>query len=293
MTRGVHRRTDATDPFLADLRGWAQVLPPAGRFTHLTAATLHGLWLPPLPPGIPVFAAIPQEQGRPVRPGLTVLRPSRLEPAVLVAGVEVDPPERTLLTLARHLSELDLTVLVDSALHAGLTDVAGLARCATGRQRGAPRLRRVLAWVDGRSESAWETMLRRLHELCGVRVEPQVEVRDDDGTFVARGDLRLVGTRVLHEYDGGHHLEVSRQQADLRRARGLVRAGWIRRGYTAGDLLHRASGVLRDADDSLGRPHDPARVAAWHEQLRASCFTPAGRFALLGRLGLATDRTQR
>ena len=196
----------------------------------------------------------------------------------------MDPPAQTVLTLSRDLAELDVLVLVDSALQLGLVSLEQLREVASGRRRGAPVLRRVLDRADGRSESPWETLLRALHVALEVPVEPQHVVHDEHGTFVARGDLRLHRTRTLHEYDGGDHLTPDQQRRDLRRARHLERAGWVRRGYTSQDVLHRAVTVLRDADASTGRPHDPSRVRAWHDQLRPSCFTAAGRSRLAARL---------
>lgn len=284
VTHGAHRLTTADDPFHAELTAWARVLPPSTRFTHVTAARLWGLWLPPLPAGLPVFVACDPTGTRPRRAGLHVLRPTCSRPVSTLAGLPVDPVEQTLLAACRHLSELDCLVMVDSALAAGLTTPTTLLATAAVRARGAPRLRGVVARCDARAESAWETMLRVLHQSVGAEVEPQYEVLDAHGSFVARGDLRLVGHRVLHEYDGAVHRTPEQHRADLRRSRRLAREEWTRRGYTSEDLLGRAVGVLRDVDLTLRREHDPTRVRTWHEQLRPSCFSAAGRAALVRRL---------
>lgn len=148
-------------------------------------------------------------------------------------------------------------------------------------------LRQALDLADGRSESPWETLLRMLHRWCGIEVEPQYCLLDDDGTLAARADLWLCGTNALHEYDGSHHLTRPRQRKDLARARRIGNRTWIRRGYTSSDVLHQAVGILRDADLSLGREHRPERIRAWHELLADSCFTPSGQPRLLDRLGRA------
>lgn len=284
VTRGVHRLAAVEAPFLVELRAWAEVLPPSARFTHLTAARLHGLWLPPLPRGIPVTVATPAHASRPQRRGLRVLRPTTSAEPVLVHGLPTASPAEAILAAGRDLGLLDLLVLVDSALHRGCVSLAELHRVARGRRRGAPLLRAVLEQTDGRSESPWETLLRALHGALGVDVVPQHVVLDEAGAFVARGDLWLAGTRTLHEYDGGDHLTREQQREDLRRARRLERSGWTRRGYTSDDVLHRSVTILADIDRSLGRPHDPTRVRDWHALLRASCFTPSGRAALRRRL---------
>lgn len=284
VTRGAHRLRTASDPFAAELGAWTTILPKGAVFTHHTAARLWGWWLPPLPDDLPVVVQVPPDGPRPVRPGIRAIRsPLLVEPTVL-RGVPVAGALDVLLALSRDLSELDLLMSVDAALASSCADGAALRGVAQLRRRGTPRLRRVLARADSRSESAWETVLRELHRTVDVPVTPQFVVRDDAGAFVARGDLRLDGTQVLHEYDGHHHLEVSRQRADLRRQRRLLEAGWDRRGYTKDDLLHRAVTVLRDADHSLGRTHDPSRVKAWHDVLRTSALTAAGRARLAARL---------
>jgi hypothetical protein len=190
-----------------------------------------------------------------------------------------------LLTCARDLTTLDLVVLADNALHLGHVSMAELAEAAARRRRGAPALRRALALVDGRAESPYESLLRVLHTSCGVDVVPQYELRDDRGGFVARADLWLVGTTALHEYDGGDHLEVRQQRKDLARARRIGNQTWVRRGYTARDVRHQGIGILRDADLSLGRPHDPTRIRVWHRLIADSLFTASGRGRLHRRLG--------
>lgn len=286
MTRGAIRRIESEDSFVAELRAWACVLPTYAPFTHVTAARLWGLWLPPLPQDVPVVVQVPPGATKPERPGLRTIRSEAFGPPTELHGLSVAGLPDVLLSLCRDLSDLDVLVVVDSALHLGLVDRERLLEVCGRRRRGVVRLRRVVGLSDARSESPWETLLRELHRQVGARVTPQYEIRGAHGEFVARGDLRLDGVQVLHEYDGSHHLDVDRQRDDLRRVRRLLAAGWDRRGYTAQDLTHRAAGVLRDIDQSLGRRHDPSRIRGWHDQLRDSAFSVAGRTALAKRLGI-------
>jgi len=291
VTRGAHRSVDAVDPWTSSLRAWQLALPGSAVFTHLTAARVRGWWLPPLPDDLPVFAAIPVDENRPRRRGLVVLRPKTTPESFLVKGVRCASAPEIILACARDLEILDLVVVIDSALHAGDCTVAELQLLAVTRRRGAPRLRLALTLCDTRPESAWETLLRILHVACEIRVEPQHEVFDETGLFVARGDLWLVGTKTLHEYDGGEHLKRKRQRKDLKRARRVGTMNWVRRGYTSEDVLHQATSILRDADQAVGRAHEPSRVRAWHQLLR-SLFSPAGTARLRRRLGLPTETGQ-
>jgi very-short-patch-repair endonuclease len=209
---------------------------------------------------------------------------------VLRDDLRVLPADEVLLACARDLGVLDLVVLLDSAIRSGDARLPSLARLACSRRPGSARLGRALRWADPRSESAWESVLRVLHVVCDVRVEAQREVYDD-GRFLARGDLWLVGTRVLHEYDGGTHLRREAQNVDLRRSRRLGNSDWLRRGYTSDDVIRRAVTILRDADLSLGRPHRPERVRAWHALLAGSLFTPMGTARLRRRWAMDDDPT--
>ncbi|QCC77453.1 hypothetical protein [Nocardioides daphniae] len=182
-----------------------------------------------------------------------------------------------LLGLCRDLDDLGALMAVDSALHLGLANTDELEEASRSRRHGAPRLRRLLPRADARTESPWETVLGQFHRQVDAPVTPQFEVRCTQGQFVARGDLRVRDARVLHEYDGGVHRGVEQHRTDLQRDRRLEEAGWKRRGYTSRDLVHQPVGLLRDVDRTLGRTHDPERLAAWNATLQASTLTRAGR----------------
>lgn len=282
VTRGVHRPVDA-DEVRDRLAGWQCALPPGAAFTGLTGALLRGWWLPPLPADVPVFVVTTDGESRPRRRGLLAQRRSRPVTGEIISGMRVAAASEVLLSAARDLRLLDLVVLVDAALHRGDCGLPELRVAAAEHCSGAPALRRALRYVDTRSESPWETVLRLLLVTCEVPVEPQYVVRDDLGAFVARADLRITGTRRLMEYDGGVHRDPRQQAEDLGRDRILLRSGWQRFGYTSAAVLHNARSILLDADQALGRPHHPERIRAWHRLLAESAFTPAGRARLAAR----------
>ena len=285
VSHGLYRPELEVSDLHDELLAWRLVLPPSGAFTHLTAAAEHRLWLPPLPPELPIFTSISRDEGRPQRSGLHVTRLVSSPPRTIVDGVPLVPVAEAILACAVHLRLLDLVVLCDAALQLRLCTLAELEAVAALHRRGAPMLRRALRYVDARSQSAWETLLRMLHVACRVPVEPQAVITAPDGSFVAQGDLLIQGTRTLHEYDGEDHLRRPQQRKDLKRHRRLDRIDYTRRGYTSQEVLHQAIGILRDADASLGRPHRPARIRKWHALLADSLFTPSGTQRFLDRLG--------
>lgn len=286
LSHGVYHTDDCEV-----LRAWQLVLPASGRFTHVTAAAAMGWWLPPVPDGFPVVAAVDRTSTRPARAGLHVVRTDPVLPPREVDGVRMDDPAEVLLACARDLALLDMLMLLDSALRVEGCEAADLAVVAGTRRKGAFMLRRALALSDPRAESPWESVLRQFHVTCEVPVVPQQELWTPGGDFVARADLVITGTRTLHEYDGGVHLTREQQRRDLERARRLADAGLERRGYTSYDLLRQPICILRDADRALGRPHDPGRMREWHALLSESLLTASGRSRLLERLGLSGRRT--
>ena len=287
VTRGVH--AGSPDPDLAQqLRGWSLVLPETAVFTHLTSAAVRGWWLPePVPH--PVFAAVDERERHPQRQGLTVLRLAGTGPAQEIDGVRLATPAETLLTCAADLDVLDLVPLADSALHLGHCTTADLVEACGARRRGVRMLRAVLPLLDGRSESAGESVLRVLHVIADVEVEPQHEIWTSAGTFVARADLWLVGTRRIHEYDGADHRDVHTHRADLARERRLVEERWERCGYTSKEVLRGGGEIIEAADAALHRPWQPGRLTAWRDLVSRSLYGSAGRRRALARWA-ATNR---
>jgi hypothetical protein len=288
---GVQVRDSAADDLGVVLQAWQLVLPYWSSFTGLTAARHRGWWVPPLPPGLPLFVAGMRSDAI-RRPGLAVCRHDERPAAERVGGVRVTTAAETVLALARDLCLLDLVVVGDAALRSGDVTVGELVGAARQRRRGSPLLRKAIPLMDGRAESIYEGLLRMLHRSCGIAVVPQSTVVDESGSFVARADLRLVGTTRLAEYDGSDHLDRARQRRDLRRLARIEDAGHDRRGYTKEDVLLGGVGILRDADRALGRPFDPRRIDPWHALLRESLFSGQGQARLMARLGLSAENAE-
>lgn len=283
VTRNAYRLSEAPDVRPNALHAWQLALPPEASFTHLTGLGIHDVWLPPTD-SVPVWISLPYGVPRPARPGLRVVR-RHISPApIIVNGLRCDTAAQCLLIAARDLHDLDLTCLIEGMRHRTVLSEPDEDRLLTEAYPGSPRLRRGFGRATGGAETIWEVLLRELHRACDVAVEAQHEIFDADGMFLARADLWLVGTRRIHEHDGAAHLDAKQHRKDLKRDRLLGAAAWERRGYTSHDVLHQAVSILRDADQALGRPHDPSRVRAWHALLKKSLFSPAGQQLLRDRI---------
>jgi hypothetical protein len=300
VTYGVHRPAEPGDPVEpplfwdeGDLAGWQLLLTGHGCLTGLTALQVWGVPLPPLPSACPVFLALAKDDPRPMRAGVHTSRHIRPVEYAVVRGLRVAVPAEALTAAARWVGLVDLVAMVDAALYLEVVTMDELRLAADTGRPGSRRLRAALALVDGRAQSLWESLLRLLHVTCDIEVESQWELLDADGFLVARADLWLCGTTALHEFDGDEHEKAPRRVKDRRRDRRVDRQGYMRRGYTAGDIIRRAVTILEDADRALGRPHDPTRIRAWHDLLRDSLFTPAGRAAFLRRVPAAPPRRRK
>jgi hypothetical protein len=116
----------------------------------------------------------------------------------------------------------------------------------------------VLVLADGGAGSPQESRLRLILVAGGLpRPVAQYEVRDPDGTFVARLDLGFPKHRLGAEYDGDHHRERDTFRRDLRRLNALRIRGWTVLRFTAADL------------------YDPRRVVATVRAALASAATTA------------------
>ena len=143
-------------------------------------------------------------------------------------------------------------------------------------------LRTVIPLLDPRSESAWESVMRILHQAADIDVEPQHEIFDRWNHFIARADLWIKGTRRVHEYDGGGHREGDVHLSDLDRDRRLVENDWQRCGFTARTVLRHGGSIIASVDRLLDRPWNPTRLQRWNQLVAESLFGPVGR-ARVGR----------
>lgn len=274
--------------FLRDLSALLLVLPEGAVFTHVTAARLLGWQLPALPRDVPHFAAVRGER-RPRRPAVICSRLTRESAAGVVDGLPIDHPSEILLRAARDLGDLDLALMVDSAVRLGHIDEAAMHDVLASRRPGTKRLRWVWEGRDPLAESAGETLLRKFHDVMDVATESQVDVHDEHGRFIGRADLLVVGTLNVHEYDGAVHREAATHKRDLRRERALASSSYVRRGYTLDDLLNHAAILMHEIDRALGRPHQAERLRKWRALVDDSFYSDVGSARVMNRWYRSTN----
>lgn len=271
VTHGVHAVRGSVEGLAARCLAIQRALPSEALFSHYTGAMLRGWQLPGLPEWLPIFASLPRGGTHLHRRDVYVARTDEASVgAETRRGIRVAAPWAILAQLAQDLSLLDLQVCRPR----GVAPTRSVGRT----------LRRALELADGRAESWWEIPLRLLHVWAGVDVVPQYEVRDARGNLIARGDLWIVGTRRLHEYDGGHHDRPETRRVDLYRDKALARIDWERYGYVSTDLVRGADRIVRDEESALGLPHRPTRLERWHAEVARSTLSGRGRAALARRL---------
>lgn len=130
--------------------------------------------------------------------------PLPAEDVTVVEGLPVTTPARTVVDLARRLPFGPAVAAGDAALRQGLsrTELEGVLLSSAGRP-GLAAARRVCRFLDGRSESAGESLSRvALHRLGLAPSTLQLEVHDDAGALVARCDFGWEEERILGEFDG-------------------------------------------------------------------------------------------
>lgn len=226
---------------LADLL----TLPPDTAVSHVTALRLYGIEVGRA--GARHHSTNTSGQTR--LDGITLHRRQRPLPVRLLDGIRVVTPERALVDSATMLSTGDIVRAGDFLLRHGLIRSPDhfTVFAHTEHLNGVARSRDAAPLLRERVDSVAETDVRLL--ICHHGLpwpEVNVEILDDHGTFLARGDLAYPHWKVLVEYDGGHHWDSAdqRQQDILRRER-LRSAGWKVVVITAADRRQPASIIAR------------------------------------------------
>jgi Protein of unknown function (DUF559) len=194
---------------------------------------------------------------------VTVLRPADVEwkgpQGTKVHRTELDPAdleERDFVPVTSALrTAWDVAVLesvgtavaaLDAMVRAGTVrevDLQAMADRGTGRW-GVTKVRRAVALVDPRAESAPESRVRVACVLAGLTPVPQYEVRVG-GVLLGRVDLAFPEARVAIEYEGAYHFEDGQIVRDDARIALLIAAGWR--------VIRLSAADLRDLDAVIWR----------------------------------------
>ena len=187
-----------------------------------------------------------------------------------VRGVPVLGPDRSFVDSATLLSVRSLVRAGDALVRRGETTTDVLLRyVADSHLDGVVRARKAAALVRERVDSFRETDLRLLLVLAKIpEPETNVEVFDDDGSWLARGDLVLREFRVIVEHDGWHHERDAKQrQKDHFRRERIEAAGWALIVVTVADFSHPLSIVARVHEALRRRGYSgppPELCRDWH-----------------------------
>jgi hypothetical protein len=193
----------------------------------LTAARLHGLWLPDQEgPGERIEVIVHPEQApqrmrshnrrSEVRARRQLLLPDEVTD---LGGLEIVTEARCWLDMADRLRPADLVALGDSALRGSATkdEMETLVKRAYHR-RGVVLARRVLPLLDSRSRSRPESHLRFVLVDAGLP-KPAVNepIYNSLGEWLGEPDLSYKDVRLAIEYNGAAHADIGRMRRDITR----------------------------------------------------------------------------
>lgn len=205
---------------------------PGQRFSHTTAAHLHGMWLPSGFVETAVHVVSTGGRRAPRRAGVIGHRDDVISRSVLVAGVAASHPVQAWIECGELLPPRDLVVMADGLLRRR-DPLAALAELATAverrpHHRGIVALRAALLRARPGADSAMESLLRQWVVDAGFP-EPHVNcpIRDSAGRLIALGDLVWPEQRIILEYEGDRHRTDKRQfSTDIDRIGELHALGW-------------------------------------------------------------------
>jgi hypothetical protein len=223
--------------------------------SNASAAVLHGL--PTWPEAIDRVHVTRNRNSGGNRRSIVHVHTAPLpdDQVMTIDGVPATSLVRTVLDLCRTLSIEQAVAAGDRALAYGLVrEVLEDQLARMTRWPGIRQARRAVELLDPRSESAGESVSRvRMHQDALPAPEPQQDIFDERGRFVARVDFLWKEQRTIGEFDGkikyGRLLKPGQSIADVlfdekRREDALRDLGWQIVRWLWADLYR--PGVIRD-----------------------------------------------
>lgn len=233
VAHGLHRPQDQVSDLVGRVCALLAVCPDGTVVSGITAAQLHGLWLPPELNG-PVETIVhreievPARRSRSRRPEVRTRRQLLTDDEIVVVeGMLVTSEARTWLDLALRLAMADLVALGDSALRgaARIEEMADLVARAVHRP-GVINARHALPLLDARSRSRPESHVRYILHAAGLPA-PAVNqpIYSATGEWLAEPDLSYEDVRLAIEYNGADHAGVERMRRDVTRELDVAERG--------------------------------------------------------------------
>jgi very-short-patch-repair endonuclease len=167
------------------------------------------------------------------------------------------PVERCVVDACLGLKRLDeVRAVVSRSVQRGRTTVEKLlVALEDAPQRGSGLLRRALDEVGEGARSVPEAALARALRVASLPpYRLNADVHDEQGTWLARGDVVIEELKLLVELDGARwHVSADRWVADVERHTRLEAAGWTVLRYPASRVLRDAAGVVAEVEAVAAR----------------------------------------
>jgi hypothetical protein len=222
-------------------------LPADVCLSHVTALHWYGVTVGPNTPRH--YSTNSTSQTR-LRNVILHRRLGKLAPSKL-RGVGVLGPDRTLVDCGTVLDTVDIVRAGDWLVRLGLTTPDTVQSYSNERHLdGVIRTRSSATLVRERVDSVRETDVRLTLVACRLpEPEANIEIRDDAGRFLARGDLVYRRWKIVIEYDGWHHeRDAAQRSKDIHRRERLEAAGWRVIVIVSDDMKNPTSVVARVCD---------------------------------------------
>ena len=250
-----------------ELRSAARALcaiAPGAWISHVTAAVLHELILPPrFSDSHALHFSKPRALPQIRRKGISGHRVTAFSGEVETDGeLSISTRARTWLDMAGQLSLRELVCMGDQLVRIPRPEFEGRGtphatfsqlRAMVGRHRnfqGIVRAREALELMRVGSDSAPETLLRMAMVDAGLP-EPDLQLTLWDGPGAPSADAGYRSRRIALQYDGAHHLDEVQRHSDRRRDKAFLAAGWTVLVFTQNDLANGFYEAVRRIKDAL------------------------------------------
>lgn len=227
LGHGLHRPAETVADLTDRVAAFLDVLPPETVVGGITAARLHGFWLPKAQPGEKLEFVINRDPRRPHqlahsrRDEIATRRRAITRDEVTVTNrFSILSPARTWVDLCENFCLADAVAAGDSVLHQNLASIDDLNEAVRSafRRRGVLKARTALPLLNARSRSRGESHLRVILVVGGLPYpEVNVPINTDWGEWLAEPDLVYRRARLVLEYNGSDHAGLRRMRKDISR----------------------------------------------------------------------------